>query len=177
MGYFASGSGNILFTNSLNKEQQHSVQEYLRCVGFNVDISELNDEVYFWLSGKWNSSVEEALNDIAKNFEILSGSAEFIGEEGDHWREEYDQKSLSWKEIYGRVIYENEPFIYKRHNAEFIGNIIDIFEDFLESKGIDIPNEDKEQSDNPAIIYGMDYGDLSSRLESMMEQWGIIEIR
>lgn len=58
--------------------------------------------------------------------------------------------------------------------CEFIGQIIDIFEDFLESKGVDIPNADKEQSENPAIIYGMDYGALQSDLEQMMYNWGVL---
>ena len=59
---------------------------------------------------------------------------------------------------------------------EFIGQIIGIFEDFLESKGIDIPNEEKEQSgEGAAIIYGTDYGRLQSDLEEMMCNWSVIE--
>ena len=58
---------------------------------------------------------------------------------------------------------------------EFIGQIIDIFEDFLEEKGIDIPNTEKEDSDCPAIIYGTDYGELQSSLEDMMQNWDIID--
>ena len=58
--------------------------------------------------------------------------------------------------------------------CEFIGNIIDTFEDFLEKRGIDIPNPDKEQSgDGAAIIYGMDYGELQSDLESLMFLWKV----
>lgn len=59
---------------------------------------------------------------------------------------------------------------------EFIGQIIDIFEDFLEEKGIDIPNEDKTDEDNTAIIYGCDYGDLQTNIEEMMKNWGIIDV-
>lgn len=59
--------------------------------------------------------------------------------------------------------------------AEFIGNIIDIFEDFLEEKGIDIPNDEKEDSENPAIIYGTDYGNLQDDLEAMMVAWNVFE--
>ena len=57
--------------------------------------------------------------------------------------------------------------------AEFIGQIIDIFEDFLEEKGIEIPNDDRED-ENDAIIYGLDYGELQTKLESMMTSWGIL---
>ena len=58
---------------------------------------------------------------------------------------------------------------------EFIGEIIDIFEDFLEEKGIDIPNDEKEDSESPAIIYGTDYGNLQDDLEAMMLAWGVFE--
>jgi hypothetical protein len=59
------------------------------------------------------------------------------------------------------------------NKCEFIGQIIDIFEDFLEEKGIDIPNDEKEDSENPAIIYGTDYGILQTDLEDMMERWAV----
>lgn len=59
--------------------------------------------------------------------------------------------------------------------TEFIGQIIDIFEDFLEEKGIDIPNDEKAESEGPAIIYGTDYGELQSCLEGMMLNWSVIE--
>jgi len=65
--------------------------------------------------------------------------------------------------------------VSKDERCEFIGQIIDIFEDFLEEKGIDIENPDKVQSENPAIIYGMDYGYLQSDLERMLSLWGILE--
>ena len=64
----------------------------------------------------------------------------------------------------------------KENAGEFIGQIIDIFEDFLEERDIDIPNEEKAESDEPAIIYGTDYGDLQSELEGMLLAWGVLEL-
>ncbi len=58
--------------------------------------------------------------------------------------------------------------------AEFVGQLIDCFEDFLESKGIDIPNPDKEQSEGPAILYGIDYGSIQSDIEAVLINWGVI---
>ena len=61
---------------------------------------------------------------------------------------------------------------------EVIGQIIDTFEDFLEEKGIDIPNDEKDDRDDPdsaAIIYGTDYGNLQSALEELMLNWGVVE--
>ena len=58
---------------------------------------------------------------------------------------------------------------------EFVGQIIDIFEDFLEGKGIQIDNPEKESQDDPAIIYGSDYGDLSDDLKNLLAAWKIID--
>lgn len=65
--------------------------------------------------------------------------------------------------------------VHDNDRAEFIGQIIDIFEDFLEEKQIEIQNPDRKQSgDDAAIIYGMDYGALQNSLEEMMMNWGIM---
>lgn len=61
--------------------------------------------------------------------------------------------------------------------TEFVGQLIDAFEDFLESKGISIDNPEKEDSDNPAILYGTDYGQIQDELEDTLVKWGIIDPR
>lgn len=63
--------------------------------------------------------------------------------------------------------------------AEFIGQIIDIFEDFLDEKGIVIENPERLEDpdfdpENPVNIYGSDYGDLQTQLEATMVRWGIM---
>ena len=62
----------------------------------------------------------------------------------------------------------------KNNTPEFLGLIIDIFEDFLEEKGIDIDNPEKEDNDDAAIIYGSDYGILQDQLKDLMKAWRII---
>lgn len=59
--------------------------------------------------------------------------------------------------------------------AEFLGNIMDAIEDFLGEKGIDIPNDEKEESDNPAILYGTDYGNLCNGIEQVLIAWGVLK--
>lgn len=59
--------------------------------------------------------------------------------------------------------------------AEFVGQVIDVFEDFLEGKGINIDNPEKEDDENAAILYGSDYGQIQSELESLMIVWKIME--
>lgn len=61
--------------------------------------------------------------------------------------------------------------IKEKDKAEFLGQIIDIFEDFLEDKGINIPNEDRDQDEDGAIIYGEDYDVLRSQIESTLVAW------
>ena len=58
---------------------------------------------------------------------------------------------------------------------ETIALFIETFEDFLDEKGIDIPNPEKEQSDCPSTIYGTDYGILSDRIESLLVGLGYMK--
>lgn len=62
--------------------------------------------------------------------------------------------------------------------AEFVGQLIDIFEDFLEDKNMHIENpewlEDPDHDpDDPVCIYGMDYGYLQTRIEDLLDNWNI----
>ena len=75
------------------------------------------------------------------------------------------------------------PVMSYYDKAEFIGEIIDIFEDFLAEKGIDIPNPEKEENqplesaEEQAIIYGTDFDDLESNIETLLINWDIIDSR
>lgn len=62
--------------------------------------------------------------------------------------------------------------------AEFIGQIIDMFEDFLTDRGVELDNMDKqdalengEDADTLAVIYGEDYDELQDGLECIFEHW------
>ena len=65
---------------------------------------------------------------------------------------------------------------------EFIGQVIDTFEDFLEERGVTLNNPeideavaDGQDPDCCAIIYGTDYGDLQDDLEGLLRNWGILQ--
>ena len=65
--------------------------------------------------------------------------------------------------------------IGENDKAEFLGQIIDIFEDFLEERGVMFPNDERDQDpDNAAIIYGADYGDLQDELTALMIGWDLM---
>lgn len=71
---------------------------------------------------------------------------------------------------------KKKPVVDRRDLPELLGQIIDIFEDFLEEKGIDIPNPEKDERETEtAIIYGTDYGMLQSDIEETLISWGITE--
>ena len=61
--------------------------------------------------------------------------------------------------------------------GEFVGQVIDIFEDFLEARGIDFPNDEKNEDgeDNIAIIYGSDYDELATVIEATVVSWKLAE--
>lgn len=65
---------------------------------------------------------------------------------------------------------------------QFVSQIIDIFEDFLEEKGINIENPEKEEAiadgedpESICILYGTDYGYLQSSIEEVLMNWKLAE--
>ena len=70
--------------------------------------------------------------------------------------------------------------IDQNDKAEFIGNIIDIFEDFLDEKGVTLESperDDEMESDDDSVtnIYGSDYDSISDSLEALLRGWKVIE--
>lgn len=70
-----------------------------------------------------------------------------------------------------------ENKVTAENRNEFIGQIIDIFEDFLTEKAVHINNPERDENDesDQAEIYGSDYNSIQSRLEDMMKQWKVFE--
>ena len=66
--------------------------------------------------------------------------------------------------------------IARTEMPEFIGQVIDIFDDFLALRSIDLENDEMDEcdEDNDAVIYGSDYGELQSQLENLLFNWGLI---
>ena len=63
--------------------------------------------------------------------------------------------------------------INKNNKEEFIGQIIDLFEDFLDEK-ISNPEAVEDGEENAAIIYGGDYDTLHDQIQGVLENWNII---
>ena len=68
--------------------------------------------------------------------------------------------------------------IKKEDKSEFIGQILDLFEDFLDEYGIKIPQKegvDDYDPDTPANLCGKAYDDLAEHLQTFFRSWGIIK--
>lgn len=179
MGYYADVSGYIDFMNPLPQEKMNRVVSILE-QEYYVSVMSGNIGVDFYADDKYYRETQEMLDDIAKEFLIKEGNVECHGEDDEHWcfRFERDASSMHGKfvEYAGKIVYGYERQVMEDSRMEFVGQLIDVFEDFLDEKKIVIPNEDKEQSgdDCAANIYGMDYGIIQNGIEAVLRNWNII---
>lgn len=65
--------------------------------------------------------------------------------------------------------------IMAENRGEFFGQIIDIFEDFLAGKGIVISNDEREEEQNEALIFGSAYDNIRDKLEQVLKNWDALE--
>ena len=78
---------------------------------------------------------------------------------------EYIDDRNAW---YPQIISEQ---MTQSERMELWGGLIDVVEDWLEEKGItanDIPNEEREDTEDAAIIYGSDYDYLANRFAAVV---------
>ena len=79
---------------------------------------------------------------------------------------------------------QNETTITISNNElpEFVGQFIDLFDDFLEDHGIthgDLGNHEQEdpwtpEEDNSAVIYGSQYDELDEGIRNILKRWQTI---
>ena len=55
----------------------------------------------------------------------------------------------------------------------FLADLIETVEDFLESKGVGIPNDEKLGDEGESAIYGTDYGNLMQEFRETCRANGI----
>lgn len=60
-------------------------------------------------------------------------------------------------------------------NMGVICQFIEAFEDFLDEKGIVIPNDEKNEDPDASNIYGTDYGNLSDSIEELLRTYNVLE--
>lgn len=99
-----------------------------------------------------------------------------------------DGNLAAFQEVFNKIRLGGEKetekskiMIEANDKAEFVGQVIDLFEDFLEERGISLKNEEKnglaaagEDPEQEAIIYGADYDQLQAGIEELLENWGLV---
>ena len=72
---------------------------------------------------------------------------------------------------------EQTPQAPDPHNLrlEHLSLIIEVFEDFLDEKSIDVPNDEKDEDPYASTIYGTDFGILSDRIEELLIRLGYMK--
>lgn len=81
-------------------------------------------------------------------------------------------------EIAKRLLGSHQKINTSESLHETAGCLIEIFEAFLDEKGIDIPNDDKKDDPGATTIYGCDYGDLETVIEGFLVEAGFsLEVR
>lgn len=68
-----------------------------------------------------------------------------------------------------------EPMDENTYRLTTISYFIEAFEEFLEEKGIDIPNDEKAEDPYASTIYGTDYGILSDKIEELLVKYGVLK--
>lgn len=54
---------------------------------------------------------------------------------------------------------------------EYAWAILDLFEDLLDEKEIDIPSDDREGNEGEARLYGIEYFDLEDKIVSLLKSF------
>ncbi len=157
------------------------------CKNFNPDAKKtLSDgtSIYQWYM-KWNPYIfkdEKELITILQDFDGSDSEDDAyklvcVGDEGsedeygntigyDIFIDIYQSHTLSYPEEYEQ---ESE----KTHNKELPANIIDIFEDFLDERDVEIDNDEHQGDEGKAIIYGSDFDSLMEKITETLRNHGI----
>lgn len=186
---YAVGNGEITLSDTDAEELRIILQtEHVRNVMASIVHDNINDlnlpgkrcerSLVDWLT-KWFSEYitidpETHLNVIEAAEDVMFGKVHDLGwcdhpdtnvrldEEGLNDADEPDGQN------------KNPPHP-SEERLEIIAPFIEIFEDFLDDKGIVIENDEKEQSESPSNIYGTDWGNLCDRIEAYLINLGVLE--
>jgi len=65
--------------------------------------------------------------------------------------------------------------MYQTKEENLAHEIVELFEEFLDERGIKIENPDKQQDENAANIYGLDYADLFYGIQDLISKYKYVE--
>lgn len=156
MSYIATCNGNFrIKEGKLNDELFDKVEPFFDSVEkFGSDI-----EVFY--NGNYHEdNFCQFMNEMAEAAE--SGTLYCAGEDDSYWK--FVVKDGNWKEYSGSIVYDDEPLMKFSNfgREEFLGQLIDQFQDIL------------DEENKKLIIQGKMYADLKEKLLSTLKHWNII---
>ena len=175
MGYYASGSGQLVMKEGCRVPYE-VVAELGRIFSEVADSPDGGMWITFEHDHYHEDKIDEALKNLAPF--VKSGNINFQGENNEKWRFHFLNGEV--REQGGRTVYEDiEADLRHENRMQMIACIIDAFEDWLIGKGItkaNLPNEDcDDDDDNDALIYGMDFAEVSERIENALIECDLLE--
>lgn len=111
MGYYADGNGCITFKRKLSENDISRIEEILNEAFEDVSVWERQDtgryeaDISDYGGKYYEDSVINALASLAEEFELKSGEIEYVGEDQSLWRFIWRQKTNTWEEQTGHVVY------------------------------------------------------------------------
>lgn len=68
-----------------------------------------------------------------------------------------------------------DPNTTHEGRLSFLADVVEVFEDFLDRRGIVIQNEDKAEDPDASNIYGCDFAELSDNVEEVLIKYGFLK--
>lgn len=150
MGYYASHDGTIVLKEMPPKEIINACEDALS------DARYYENDNSIYISGYakyYDDEVRNCLNLIA-NY-VKEGCIEFTGEDYHHWQFKFIDGE--WEEQDGEIVYDS--IVPEKEQEEFIGQIIDIFDDEI-------------NPENP-VFTGSKFNDVHNKLVALMKGWRV----
>ena len=177
MRYYINFIGSILLKDEPTNKQKDAFESRFGKDGVKISRTE-SERWLISLVGEFTYPGDEA---IQKMFDCiapstLSGDVRFWELCQDIWKYEYNFRIGSWEKQQARIIWNRKeaykvyPPISNDLGDEFVGQVVDIFEDFLGNKGVKISSDDSDG----AIIIGRDYDKLAQDIKDILQNWDIL---
>lgn len=137
---------------------------FLSVCGVNDEITRLKYTSYAQLLKGMQPEVIEDFDEMGSDFYLNKAAMYLMG--------------LNWL-IYGadrKYAFQSvlkEP-LTQADKAELFGQMIDVFEDFLDEKHVWFKNNEREDTEDAAIIFGTDYDAIVQKLKGILEAWSLI---
>lgn len=107
MGYYAKGSGQLVFSSALSDDKVKKIKDILDQNLFEFDCDGKNFDIWCYCK-YYDEEIYSALEEISEVAKLQAGYIEYCGEDDAHWRFKFSPKKRKWLEQNGRVVYDGD---------------------------------------------------------------------